>query len=175
VDADNEGGARIAVGHLLDRQRRRIAAIAGPQDMAVGVTRLAGYREAVAVAGGAVAEELVEYGDFSEASGAAGMRRLLDRRPDLDAVFVASDLMAAGAIRALRERGRRIPDDVAVVGFEDSPIARQTDPPLTTVHQPVERMGREMARLLVARINKGELLEQPYVLLDTHMVARQSG
>jgi DNA-binding LacI/PurR family transcriptional regulator len=103
------------------------------------------------------------------------MRRLLERRPGLDAVFVASDLMAAGAIRALRERGRRIPDDVAVVGFEDSSIARQTDPPLTTVHQPVEEMGRQMARLLVARINKAEALEKPYVLLDTHMVARQSG
>jgi DNA-binding LacI/PurR family transcriptional regulator len=175
VDVNNAGGARQAVEYLLQRGRRQLATIAGPQDMAVGVTRLAGYREAVAAAGGAVAEELIEYGDFSEASGAAGMRRLLDRRPDLDAVFVASDLMAAGAIRAVRERGRRIPDDVAVVGFEDSPIARQTDPPLTTVHQPVERMGREMARLLVARINKGELLERPYVLLDTHMVARESG
>jgi DNA-binding LacI/PurR family transcriptional regulator len=175
VDVDNAGGARQAVEYLLHRGRRQVATIAGPQDMAVGVTRLAGYREAVAESGGAVAGDLIEYGDFSEASGAAAMRRLLERRPDLDAVFVASDLMAAGAIRALRERGRRIPDDVAVVGFEDSPIARQTDPPLTTVHQPVERMGREMARLLVARINKSEPLDQTYVLLDTHMVARQSG
>ncbi len=175
VDVDNAGGARQAVEYLLHRGRRRMATIAGPQDMAVGVTRLAGYREAVAESGEAVAGDLIEYGDFSEASGAAAMRRLLDRRPDLDAVFVASDLMAAGAIRALRERGRRIPDDVAVVGFEDSPIARQTDPPLTTVHQPVEQMGREMARLLVARINKSEPLDQTYVLLDTHMVPRQSG
>ena len=118
----------------------------------MGVARLAGYREAHA-AGGPV-DELIEYGDFSEASGAAAMCRLLDRRPDLDAVFVASDLMAGGALRALRERGRRVPDDVAVVGFEDSPIARQTEPPLTTVHQPVEEMGREMVRLLVARISR---------------------
>jgi DNA-binding LacI/PurR family transcriptional regulator len=103
------------------------------------------------------------------------MRRLLDRRPGLDAVFVASDLMAAGAIRALRERGRRIPEEVAVVGFEDSSIARQTEPPLTTVHQPVEEMGKQMARLLVARINKTEPSDRPYVLLDTHMVARESG
>jgi DNA-binding LacI/PurR family transcriptional regulator len=175
VDVDNAGGARQAVEYLLHRGRRQVGTIAGPQDMAVGVTRLAGYREAVAASGEAVAGDLIEYGDFSEASGAAAMRRLLERRPDLDAVFVASDLMAAGAIRALRERGRRIPDDVAVVGFEDSPIARQTDPPLTTVHQPVEQMGREMARLLVARINKSEPLDQTYVLLDTHMVPRQSG
>lgn len=175
VDVDNAGGARQAVEYLLQRGRRQVATIAGTQDMAVGVTRLAGYREAITAAGGPVDPELIEYGDFSEASGAAAMCRLLDRRPDLDAVFVASDLMAAGAIRALRERGRRIPDDVAVVGFEDSSIARQTEPPLTTVHQPVEEMGREMVRLLVARINKSESLEQPYVLLDTHMVARESG
>jgi DNA-binding LacI/PurR family transcriptional regulator len=140
----------------------------------VGVARLAGYSDAMLARGEPVTEGLVDFGDFSEASGAAAMRRLLDRRPDLDAVFVASDLMAAGAIRALRERGRRIPEDVAVVGFEDSPIARQTEPPLTTVHQPVEEMGRQMARLLVARINKTEPLG-PYVLLDTHMVARDSG
>jgi DNA-binding LacI/PurR family transcriptional regulator len=175
VDVDNAGGARQAVEYLLHRGRHQVATIAGPQDMAVGVTRLAGYREAMVVRGEPVDPDLVEYGDFSEASGAAAMCRLLDRRPGLDAVFVASDLMAAGAIRALRERGRRVPDDVAVVGFEDSSIARQTEPPLTTVHQPVEEMGREMARLLVARINKSEPVDLPYVLLDTHMVARESG
>jgi DNA-binding LacI/PurR family transcriptional regulator len=176
VDVDNAGGARQAVEYLLHHGRHQVATIAGPQDMAVGVTRLAGYREAMAARGEPVELALIEYGDFSEASGAAAMGRLLDRRPGLDAVFVASDLMAAGAIRALRERGRRIPDDVAVVGFEDSSIARQTEPPLTTVHQPVEEMGREMVRLLVARINKSEPLDlPPYVLLDTHMVARESG
>ena len=90
-------------------------------------------------------ESLVGYGDFSEASGRRAMRTLLDRHPDLDAVFAASDLMAVGAMRVLREYGRRVPDDVAVVGFEDSVLARQTEPPLTTVHQPVEAMGREMA------------------------------
>jgi DNA-binding LacI/PurR family transcriptional regulator len=175
VDVDNAGGARQAVEYLLERGRRQVATIAGPQDMAVGVTRLAGYREAMAARGEPVEADLIEYGDFSEASGAAAMGRLLERRPDLDAVFVASDLMAAGAIRALRDSGRRIPDDVAVVGFEDSSIARQTEPPLTTVHQPVEEMGREMVRLLVARINKSEPVDPPYVLLDTHMVPRESG
>jgi DNA-binding LacI/PurR family transcriptional regulator len=175
VDVDNAGGARQAVEYLLHGGRHQVATIAGPQDMAVGVTRLAGYREAMAARGEPVEADLIEYGDFSEASGAAAMCRLLERRPGLDAVFVASDLMAAGAIRALRERGRRIPDDVAVVGFEDSSIARQTEPPLTTVHQPVEEMGREMVRLLVARINKSEPVDRPYVLLDTHMVARESG
>lgn len=173
VDVDNAGGARQAVNHLFASGRRRIATIAGPQDMGVGLARLTGYRQACAEAGQPADSTLVAVGDFSEASGAAAMRDLLRRRPDLDAVFVASDLMAAGALRALREAGRRVPDDVAVVGFEDSAMARQTDPPLTTVHQPVEEMGRQMARLLVARI-RGEQLAQPYVVLQTHLVVRKS-
>jgi DNA-binding LacI/PurR family transcriptional regulator len=173
VDVDNAGGAESAVAHLIGTGRQRVATIAGPQDMGVGVARLAGYRAAVAAAGLPADEGLVAYGDFSEASGATAMRALLAVRPDLDAVFVASDLMAAGALRALREAGRRVPEDVAVVGFEDSPLARQTDPPLTTVHQPVEEMGRQMARLLVATI-RDEPVDPPYVLLDTHLVRRAS-
>jgi DNA-binding LacI/PurR family transcriptional regulator len=173
VDVDNAGGARQAVGYLAAAGRRRIASIAGPQDMGVGLARLAGYREACASAGLPADDHLIAYGDFSEPSGAVAMRQLLTRRPDLDAVFVASDLMAAGAVRLLREAGRRVPDDVAVVGFEDSAVARQTDPPLTTVHQPVEEMGRQMARLLVTRI-RGEQPEEPYVLLETHLVVRRS-
>jgi DNA-binding LacI/PurR family transcriptional regulator len=173
VDVDNASGGRHAVAHLIAAGRRRIASIAGPQDMGVGVARLTGYREACAETGLPADEDLIAYGDFSEPSGVAAMRQLLARRPDLDAVFVASDLMAAGALRALREAGRRVPDDVAVVGFEDSAVARQTEPPLTTVHQPVEEMGRQMARLLVSRI-RGEQLAQPYVLLETHLVVRQS-
>lgn len=174
VDADNGGGAKAAVAHLLAQGRKRVAAIAGPQDMGVGVLRLQGYRDAMAEANVRVDESLIAYGDFSEASGAGAMRTLLDRHPDLDAVFCASDLMAVGAMRTLREYGRRIPSDVAVVGFEDSVLARQTDPPLTTVHQPVEAMGREMARLLVARI-KGEPAGPPLTVLDTHLVVRASG
>jgi DNA-binding LacI/PurR family transcriptional regulator len=173
VDADNEGGARIATEHLLMRGRRRVAAIAGPQDMGVGVRRLAGYRRALRTAGLPVDESLVGYGDFSEASGAAAMRALLERHPDLDAVYAASDLMAVGAMRVLKERGLRIPEDVGVVGFEDSALARQTEPALTTVHQPVEAMGREMARLLVSHI-RGEDVPTPLVVLDTHLVVRDS-
>ncbi|MDP9796890.1 DNA-binding LacI/PurR family transcriptional regulator [Catenuloplanes nepalensis] len=173
VDVDNAGGARLATEYLIAGGRQRVATIAGPQDMGVGVARLAGYREAVRLSGRPPAEDLIAYGDFSEGSGTAAMRRLLELAPDLDAVFVASDLMACGALRALREAGRRVPADVAVVGFEDSPIARQADPPLTTVYQPVEEMGRQMARLLVARI-RHEPMERPYVLLDTHMVPRAS-
>ncbi|MEU5561617.1 LacI family DNA-binding transcriptional regulator [Micromonospora musae] len=173
VDVDNVGGARQAVWYLSDRGRRRIATIAGPQDMGAGLARLTGYTEAVTAALGGVDADLVAYGDFSEESGAACMRRLLEVRPDLDAVFVASDLMAFGALRALREAGRRVPDDVAVVGFDDAPIARQADPPLTTVFQPVEEMGRQMAQLLVSRI-RGDEISTPAILLDTELVERAS-
>jgi DNA-binding LacI/PurR family transcriptional regulator len=161
------------VSHLLSLGRRKVTAIAGPQDMGVGIERLLGFRDGMTKVGEQVDESVIAYGDFSEASGAEAMRTLLDRHPDLDAVFCASDLMAVGAMRTLREYGRRIPVDVAVVGFEDSVLARQTDPTLTTVHQPVEAMGREMARLLVAHI-RGDRIPAPLVILDTHLVVRGS-
>jgi DNA-binding LacI/PurR family transcriptional regulator len=173
VDVDNAGGARLAVRHLAARGRRQIAVIAGPQDMGVGVDRLAGYRTAVAQAGLVPDEGLIGYGDFSEEAGAAAMRSLLANRPGIDAVFAASDLMAVGAMRVLKERGRKIPSDVAVVGFEDSVLAKQTDPPLTTVHQPVEEMGREMGRLLVDLIT-GEARPGSSSIVDTHLVLRAS-
>ncbi|MEV0587599.1 LacI family DNA-binding transcriptional regulator [Nonomuraea sp. NPDC050310] len=170
IDIDNRTGARQAAKHLLGLGRERIATIAGPQDMGVGVDRLAGYRDALSAAG---RRELVAYGDFSEASGATAMAALLEADPDLDAVFAASDLMAVGAMRALKTAGRRVPGDVAVVGFEDAKVALHTDPPLTTVHQPTEAMGRQMAQLLVARIN-GEQPQHQVVILDTHLVPRGS-
>ncbi|MGW4473248.1 LacI family DNA-binding transcriptional regulator [Nonomuraea sp. NPDC004354] len=170
VDVDNRAGARQAVKHLLAAGRSRVATIAGPQDMGVGVDRLAGYRDALLASG---MGELVAFGDFSEESGEQAMRELLAAHPGLDAVFAASDLMATGAMRALKAAGRSIPGDVAVVGFEDSKVALHTDPPLTTVHQPTELMGRQMAHLLVARIN-GEELRQPVLILDTHLVLRGS-
>ena len=102
------------------------------------------------------------------------MRALLDREPRLDAVFAASDLMAGGALRALRDAGRRVPQDVALVGFEDAPVARQTEPPLTTVHQPVEEMGRRMAELLDRPGSADSRYTDSHVLLDTHLVRRAS-
>jgi DNA-binding LacI/PurR family transcriptional regulator len=164
VDVDNAGGARLAVEHLRTHGRRCIATIAGPQDTAAGVARLSGYRQATD-------RDLVEYGDFRESGGAEAMRRLLARCPDLDAVFAASDLMALGALDVLRSAGRRVPDDVAVIGFEDAAFARHTVPALTTVHQPVEEMGREMAVLLADMIHGGQPRE---IMLDTHLVRRES-
>jgi DNA-binding LacI/PurR family transcriptional regulator len=167
VDVDNVAGARLAVTHLVERGAHRPATVAGPQDMQVGRDRLAGYRAAW------TGPELVAYGDFTEAGGHAAMRSLLDREPRLDAVFAASDLMAAGALRALRDAGLRVPADVALAGFEDAGVARQTDPPLTTVHQNVDEMGRRMAGLLIDLIN-GRPDTDSHVLLDTHLVRRAS-
>jgi DNA-binding LacI/PurR family transcriptional regulator len=166
VDADNATGARQAAQHLLDQGRRRIACIAGPQDMSAGVARLQGFRE-VADA------DLVEYGDFSEESGAAAMATLLDREPGLDAVFAASDPMAFGAMRVLKAAGRRIPDDVAVIGFDGSPGGRHSDPPLTSVFQPAEEMGREMTKLLLAQL-ADEQPAQTHVIVGTRLELRGS-
>ncbi|MFE2279099.1 LacI family DNA-binding transcriptional regulator [Streptomyces sp. NPDC059454] len=146
VDSDNRGGARDAVRHLLGLGRGRIAHITGALDQTAAVDRLDGFRDVMTDAD----PRLVVEGDFTPASGERAMRRLLDRCPGLDAVFAGNDLMAAGALRVLREHGRRVPEDVAVVGFDDMlPIAEQTDPPLTTVRQDIEEMGRLMARLLL--------------------------
>jgi DNA-binding LacI/PurR family transcriptional regulator len=141
--------------------------------MTAGLERLSGYRDGLAQAGLPVEDSLIEPGDFSLDSGARAIERLLERRPDLDAVFAASDPMAIGAMRVLRDAGRRVPEDVAVVGFDDSPSAAHTDPPLTTVHQPVEAIGREMVRLLMARIGGGPP-EESLVVLPTHLVVRGS-
>jgi DNA-binding LacI/PurR family transcriptional regulator len=169
VDADNRGGARLATEHLIASGRQRIAAITGRQDTHVGVARHQGYREAMAVAG--LQSTRTELADFTETGGAQAMARLLDRHPDLDAVFAESDNMAAGAIRALRAAGRSVPHDVAVVGFDDLPIARSTEPALTTIHQPVQALGQEMARMLVDLMAG----EQPHrLLLPTHLVVRAS-
>ena len=174
VDVDNTGGSREAVQHLVSRGCSTIALIGGPQDMIAGRDRLEGYRSALADAGRPVEESLVEYGDFSEGSGAEAMKRLLVRRPDLDGVFAASDLMAMGALRALRDAGRAVPADVALVGFDDGPLAAVADPPLTTVHQPMEQLGREMATMLLAQISAGGAVAPQQLVLDTQLVQRAS-
>ncbi|MCI3934117.1 LacI family transcriptional regulator [Streptomyces sp. AN091965] len=146
VDCDNRGGARTAVRHLAGLGRTRIAHITGALDQTSAADRLDGFRD-VLPAGDA---RLVAEGDFTPAGGERAMRHLLDRCPDVDAVFAANDLSAAGALRVLRAAGRRVPDDVAVVGFDDMlPVAEQADPPLTTVRQDIEEMGRLMAAMLL--------------------------
>ncbi|MBM0224977.1 LacI family DNA-binding transcriptional regulator [Micromonospora sp. ATA51] len=169
VDVDHVGGVSRAVRYLIEGGRRRIATIAGPQDMVAGIERLVGYRETVADAG---LPELVAFGDFTRESGGAAMRQLLAEHPDLDAVFAASDLMAHAALRTLRESGRRVPADVAVIGFDDIETAAYTEPPLTTVRQPIVELGRAMTRQLL-RIAAGEDVEQAFIL-PTELIVRDS-
>jgi DNA-binding LacI/PurR family transcriptional regulator len=172
VHADNAGGAAQAVRHLLRGGRKRVATIAGPLDMDVGRSRLEGWRTAHAEAGVPADEVLVEAGDFSWESGSRAMRSLLERAPGLDAVFAASDLMAIGALEELRRQKRQVPGDVAVVGFEDSPHARWANPPLTTVRQPVEELGRTMVRILTEINQPGAARQQ--LMLPTELVVRES-
>jgi DNA-binding LacI/PurR family transcriptional regulator len=167
-DCDNAGGGRAAVEHLLDRGRRRIATIAGPPDMTASQDRLTGYREALARAD---RRSLVAMGDFTRESGAAAMRQLLQDDPELDAVFAASDLMAIGALHTLRKSGRRVPDDVALVGFDDIEAARYADPPLTTVRQPIAEVARAIVGILLAP--ESERVLDP-VILPTTLIVRDS-
>src|SRR4051812_27188985 len=170
VDVDHVGGVTAAVQHLLDSGRRRIATIAGPQDMVAGVDRLHGYRATMQAAGLA---EHVAIGDFTRESGQRAMGRLIADDPQLDAVFVASDMMAHGALQALKDAGRRVPEDVAVIGFDDFDISRYSEPPLTTVRQPIVDMGRTMARQLLGLIND-EPHQADAVVLPTELVIRAS-
>ncbi|MGW6056684.1 LacI family DNA-binding transcriptional regulator [Streptomyces sp. NPDC055189] len=176
VDADNRGGAREAARYLLSQGRRRIATITGPLNQASAIDRLDGYRDVLLD----TPAQLIAEGDFTLQGGADAMTVLLDRSPDLDAVFVASDVMASGALRTLREHGRRVPEDVAVVGFDDLPaIAESTEPPLTTVHQDIEGMGRLMAQVLFKRASEqpasGDGSPPPSsVVTPTRLVVRQS-
>ena len=173
VDADNRGGAALATRHLLEGGRRRIATITGPADMVAGIDRLAGYRDALGEAGVPVDPELIGVGDFTHEGGTAAMERLLATRPDLDAVFCASDLMAVAALGVLQTGGRRVPEDVAVVGYDDAPIATTTRPPLTSIRQPVEEMGREMVHLLVESMERRDRVPRR-VILATELIRRAS-
>ncbi|WP_217238709.1 LacI family DNA-binding transcriptional regulator [Streptomyces sp. AC555_RSS877] len=169
VDGDNRGGARQAVQHLVSLGRTRIATVTGPYDQETSAAdRLAGYRDVLPDA----PPDLTERADYTRQAGADAMAALLGRRPDLDAAFVASDLMASGALQTLRAHGRRVPEDVAVVGFDDlTGITESTDPPLTTIHQDVDGMGRLMARLLF----DAERIKAPAtVVVPTRLVLRGS-
>lgn len=170
VDVDNVAGGRVATQHLIDRGRRRIATITGPLTMPAGVDRLQGYREALAAAG--LDEVAVEDGVFTAAGGARAMTRMLEAGAKIDGLFVASDLMARGALTVLARAGIRVPDDVAIVGFDDSPVATAVTPPLTTVRQPSYAQGEKMASILLEILGGGR---PPHVtMLDTELIVRDS-
>ncbi|WP_129668453.1 LacI family DNA-binding transcriptional regulator [Phytoactinopolyspora endophytica] len=168
VAADDRDGGRQMTRHLLERGRRTIATITGPMDTPGGVERLAGYRDVV---GDDYDETLVAHGDYGRGSGYLAMTSLLERRPDLDAVFVASDLMAAGALGALAEQGRSVPGDVSVGGFDDTGMAENLYPRLTTMRQPYDRISSEMVRLLLTVID-GE--SPAAITVPTTLITRQS-
>ncbi|MEU0127923.1 MULTISPECIES: LacI family DNA-binding transcriptional regulator [unclassified Streptomyces] len=171
VEADQRAGAQMAADLLVSLGRRRLATVAGPQDMPAGQARLNGFLDALVQHG--IGDVAVAEGDFTHTGGAAAMRELLRDRPDVDGVFIASDLMALGAMPVLLRAGRDVPGDVAVVGFDDSSAAPACDPPLTTVRQPVEEMASEMARLLLKQIGKSGRPE-PSVIFHPTLVRRES-
>ncbi len=174
IDVDNLGGARTATQHLIDLQHRRIALITNASPAYTASTdRLEGYRLALQEAGIDYDASLVRYGNFTTQSGAKAMYELLDRSPLPTAVFVASDTVALGALQALRQRGMRVPDDMAVIGFDDIPLAEFIDPPLSTIHLPAYGLGWGAADLLI-RLISNELVENPEVFLETELVVRES-
>ncbi len=170
VDSDNYGGGRLAARALIESGRRRIALIAGPADMHSARERTSGWRDELTAAG--IAPGPVAYGDFTVPTGEAAMARIFAEDPEIDGVFAASDLMASGALRVLAAHGRRVPEDVGVVGFDDVLVATATTPPLTTVRQPLEDMGFTAAETLVA-VTRGVSVTRE-LTLPTTLVRRRS-
>jgi LacI family transcriptional regulator len=171
LDVDNRGGACQAVLHLLRLGRRRVATITGPQNMIAGANRYQGYLDALRDRGIPANPELVVEGDFTDVGGYACMQRLLPYKPD--AVFAASDTMAMAAIQVIQEHGLRVPDDIAVIGFDDIPQASRFRPALTTVRQPITRMGAVAAETLIDMIETGSTLPRQMVL-HAELVIRES-
>jgi len=167
--ADDRGGAQRMAQYLVDSGRRRIATITGPLDTPGGLLRLEGFCD---ILGRKATKKLIAYGDWTRHSGELAMLELLDRTPDLDAVFAGNDLMAAGALAVLRGAGRRVPEDVAVAGFDDSSVAVSTHPPLTTIRQPLEQVAEQTVRMLLELIDGASEVES--VVLPTELVVRDS-
>lgn len=170
VDVDNAIAAADGTRYLIEQGRRRIGTIAGPDDMPAGIDRLTGWRTAMADA--RLEPDAIAHGDFTLAGGVRAARQLLDAHPDLDALFAASDLMAVGAMAVLRERGIAVPEQVAVMGFDDSPAALASEIPLTTVRQPSVEQGERMAHLLLGLL-RGETLPRRHIM-HTEVVVRAS-
>jgi LacI family transcriptional regulator len=173
VSTTNREGAGDAARHLLARDRTRPLMITGSREFGCTNERSSGFLEVYAAAGYALDEALVVEGDFTLASGMSAVQQLLDKHVSFDAVFAHNDLSAAGAMQRLRAAGRTIPADVAVVGFDDVPLALHTDPPLTSVHQPLSEMGEAAARMLLSRLDGDERVKASSVI-PTRLVVRES-
>ncbi|MEL4503357.1 LacI family DNA-binding transcriptional regulator [Luteococcus sp. H138] len=170
VDIDQEAGVRLAAEHLLARGARRLATITGPLDMVVGRRRLQAFQTVLAEHG--LTPVHAVDGGFTREGGELAARRLLAEHPDFDGLFVASDLMARGALRALTRAGRRVPDDLLLASFDDSVVAVESDPQLTSVGNPATELGAEASRML-RRLLAGEDVDSPHIL-STRISVRES-
>ena len=175
VEFDNRGGARAAVEHLLSQGHRRIGFIGYAPRFFTGVTeRLNGYIDALSTAGIAYDEQLVRYGDNHDAgTGFASTTSLLETAKPPTAIFVSSDVLAFATLAAVRQRGLRIPDDIAVVGFDDNPLSQFADPPLTSVYLPFEEMGRQAGKVILDLLLRPDEPKRE-ILLEGHLVVRTS-
>jgi DNA-binding LacI/PurR family transcriptional regulator len=162
VDVDNVEGGRIATRRLVERGCRRVATITGPLDMTAAIDRFEGWRTELGAAG--LRSDAVAHGDFTVAGGAAAMEQLLDTHPEIDGLFAASDLMATGALEVLRARGRSVPDDVKVVGFDALGVAERTTPRLTTVEQPLVQMVSVATSTLLDMVAGTRTSDAPTIL-----------
>jgi LacI family transcriptional regulator len=171
IDIDNVTAAYNAVLHLIQLGYQRIGTITGLKNTTVGIDRKAGYTKALVEHGHKIDESLIREGDFSENCGYEAMLRILPAQPD--AMFVASDLMAIGAMRAVREAGKRIPEDVAFVGFDDLPIATYPNTALTTVSQPIKAFGIKAIEILIDLIENGTKPSR-HLIMNTELIIRDS-
>ena len=174
VDVDNVSGAARVTQHLIGLGHKRIAFLSNAQPAyTASAQRLSGYRRALEAANLPFDEALIGYGDFSPASGEAAMIEILSAPDRPSAVFVASDTVALGALKAIREAGLNVPHDMALVGFDDASLSAFIDPPLTTMRLPAFGLGWGAADMLIRLINK-EIIRQPTVLLETELIVRKS-
>jgi LacI family transcriptional regulator len=173
VEYDNEGGAFAMTSHLLSAGHRRILLLPGEAGHSTTEVRMAGYRKALAAHSVAEDPKLVIHGAYSYSAGERGLRDALEHGVEFTAVFAGSDVVAAGALEALRAAGLRVPEDVSLVGYDDIPLARYVTPKLTTVHVPYEELGRTGARLALARASAVHDA-QNHVVLGTHVIVRES-
>ncbi|MBM7494077.1 LacI family transcriptional regulator [Micromonospora luteifusca] len=175
VRTTNESGARAAAAHLLSHGRKRPLVVTGLRRFGCTRERLAGFANGYADAGLPIDPALVVEGDFTFECGRAAVERLLADGVPFDAVFAHNDLSAAGALQALRDAGRRVPHDVAVVGFDDLPLAGHTHPPLSSVRQPLREMGAAAARTLIAHLAGTPLPDTPTVIPTSFTVRASTG
>lgn len=173
VDPDDINGALRAVRHLISLGHKKIAFLNGPLDRIVSFDRLEGYKKALIEAKLSYDPNLVSHGDFIQESGYQRMREFLNNSVNFTAVFAASDLMAMGAMKAIKEKGLKIPEDIAVVGFDDIPTVAFTDPPLTTVRQPIYDIGALAAKILI-EILEGKRVKEDHIIMPIKLVVRKS-